>query len=177
MIERHAKVVRCIRRLLKGRDFGLFQETWLGRHEANALAQDFPSWIIYYNNMDRNRGGIITMVRKTVAKLYNITRVDLPAAAAGRILVLRFKSIELPNDARAHFNLVNVYLSSGQDMDDKLAEINCLGAVDASSHTFAGGDFNFVEKEADCTGPVPWQATACRGRRGKPGTGSARGSV
>jgi exonuclease III len=136
MRERHSKVVRCIRRLLKGRDFGLFQETWLGKNDVNALVRDFPSWLIYYNNMDRNKGGVITMVRKSVARLYEITRVDLPEAATGRILVLRFTSRACPNDARAHFNLVNVYLSSGQEaMDDKLSQIDCL----LVAHVCGGG--------------------------------------
>ena len=152
-VERQAKVVLCIRRLLKGRDYGLFQETWLGRLDSSALSRDFPDWLIFYSNLDRNKGGVITMIRKTVARCYNIERVHLPEAAEGRVLALRLSSLKHPNDDRAHFNLVNVYLSSGRAaMLDKLSQINTLSHVDASTHTIMGGDFNFIENAADTTG-------------------------
>ena len=93
------------------------------------------------------------MIRKTVARCYNIERVHLPEAAEGRVLALRLSSLKHPNDDRAHFNLVNVYLSSGRAaMLDKLSQINTLSHVDASTHTIMGGDFNFIENAADTTG-------------------------
>ena len=92
------------------------------------------------------------MVRSTVARFYNIERVHLPEAAEGRVLALRLSSLKHPNDDRAHFNLVNVYLSSGRAaMTEKLRQINTLSHVDASTHTIMGGDFNFIENAADTT--------------------------
>jgi hypothetical protein len=101
-------------RLLKGRDYGLFQETWLGVNEAGALKQEFPGWLIHYSNLNRKRGGLVTMVRRSVATKYAVTRVALPLAAEGRVLALHFRSLGTPLDDKAHFNLVNIYLSPGQ---------------------------------------------------------------
>jgi exonuclease III len=103
-----------MRRLLIGRDFGLFQETWLGTNEYRVLQKEFPHWHLYYSNLARNRGGLLTMVRKTFALKYDITQLILPAAANGRVLALSLRSKTTPNDPRSHFNLVNVYFSSGQ---------------------------------------------------------------
>ena len=152
-VDRHNKVLRCIRRLLLGRDFCLLQETWLGLHETDILKREFPAWIIFYSNSRLNHGGLITMVRRSFAAHYSITQPVLPPAADGRVQVLRFNSTASPHDGLAHFNIINIYLSSGKSpMLSKEEQIATLSKVDNSSHSFMGGDFNFVENASDCSG-------------------------
>ena len=51
------------------------------------------------------------------------------------------------------FNLVNVYLTSGQGaMAAKAAQIGALKSLAGRYRNIIGGDFNFVESESDCTG-------------------------
>jgi exonuclease III len=154
-VERHGKVIATIRRLIKGRDYALFQETWLGKFDVVTLRRDFPGWDFYYSNKARNSAGVLTMIRGTTAAKYTVTEVPLPVAAEGRILALHLRSKASPKDPRASFNLVNIYLSAGQaDMSVKEEQINALAALDSSFLTVLGGDCNFVEREADCTGPL-----------------------
>ena len=133
----------------------MFQETGLGSMENTALKAEFPQWDCYYSNLEKGRAGVLTMVRKTVNKKYTVTKVELPRAAAGRVLVLHMHSKDTPGADKASFNLVNVYLSSGQGaMGEKLEQISALTKVDARYHTVVGGDFNFVENASDCTGHI-----------------------
>ena len=144
-----------MRRVLCGRDFGLFQGTWLGSFESEAMKKEFPEWRLYYSNLERNKGGLLTMVRKTMEKRYSVTQTPLPGAAKGRVLALHLLSKEAPQDPKASFNLVNVYFSSGQsDMAAKAEQIGALAKVDGSCYTVVGGDFNFVEQQADCSGSL-----------------------
>ena len=95
------------------------------------------------------------MVRKTFARAYKVEEVALPPAARGRVHALTFTSKKFPLDKRAHFNLANVYFTSGQgDMKGKQNQIETLLLLDRSSRSVIGGDFNFVEQAADCTGPL-----------------------
>ena len=154
-MERHSRVLRSMRRLLKGRDYGLFQETWLGPNEATALKKEFPGWTLFYSNLDRKHGGLLTMVRRTVDSKYTITQLDLPVEAKGRVLALHLRSKIAPDEPRAHINIVNVYFSTGQsDMRGKAGQIGALAHLDNTAHTVVGGDFNFVEDQADCTGAL-----------------------
>ena len=79
--DRHSRVLRCMKRILSGRDYGLFQETWLGLWETKALKKEFPEWDFFYSNLGRNKGGLLIMVRKKVSSKYDITQLELPAAA------------------------------------------------------------------------------------------------
>ena len=81
--------------------------------------------------------------------------VQLPEAAKGRVLALHFRAKDRPDDKRAQFNLVNVYFSSGQgDMANKQLQIEALLHLEEGVKTVVGGDFNFVEAQSDCTGPM-----------------------
>ena len=153
--QRHTRVIRHIAKLMQGREVVLLQETWLGKYDTQALRTSFPQWDIRYNNDYIGHGGLITMVRRSYGKNYIITRVQMAPAAEGRVLALNFKPRAAINDTRTHFNIVNVYFSSGQaDMASKGEQICSLSNIDNNIHTYMGGDFNFVESDTDCSGPL-----------------------
>lgn len=140
---------------MRMRDVGLVQETHLAAMDDFTLAQEFPHHDIYRSNLDVHKGGVLTLVRKAFAQKYYIEEIPLGIAAQGRILVLSFRSKEFPLDNKAHFNVANVYLSSGQgDMMGKEAQIATLAALDPQVRSLVGGDFNFVENEEDCSGEL-----------------------
>ena len=150
---RRRRVIQRIRQMLSRRDVGLIQETQLGRHDDFTLGKEFPEFDIYRSNHELHSAGVLTFVRKTFATRYVVEVVPSGEASRGRVLVLSFRSKAFPGDNRAHFDLANVYFSSGQrDMVGKAAQIDALNCMNPAVRSVIGGDFNFVENSADCSG-------------------------
>jgi exonuclease III len=153
--ERRLRLVACLRNIMKNRNFGLLQETKYAELENADLEKEFPDFLFFRSNRRKGSAGVATMVRKSVQKKYEITILDSPEAAKGRVLALGFRSRDDKEDVVTGFNLVNVYLTSGQgDMTAKAAQIGSLKGLAGKYRNVIGGDFNFVECESDCTGSV-----------------------
>ena len=133
----------------------MVQETKLASFDDHSMGKEFPEFHIYRSNLSRNKGGVLTFVRKTLFKLFTVEEILMPEAARGRVLAHKFTSKEFPDDPRAHYNIANVYFTSGMSfMTEKKEQIEALMELDPTIRTIVGGDFNFVESDADCTGDI-----------------------
>ena len=150
---RRRRLVKCLRHLLRGRDYGLLQETRWAELEDKDLAMDLPEFVIHRSNRKLGSAGVAILVRRTVLGTHRVEQVGMPEAARGRVMAVRIT----PKDEAAGeaFVLVNAYLSSGQgDMAAKAEQIRSLATLATKGRIVLGGDFNFVETEADCSGAL-----------------------
>ena len=111
---RWQRVLRTLEALLSRCDILCLQEVKLGRYDQVALSNVFRSHKIYYNNLKLGRAGTMILVSAKFASCFDISETPLPARAQGRVQALFFKSKKFPNVPKASFNLINVYLTSGE---------------------------------------------------------------
>ena len=153
--ERRRRLVKSLRNVVRHRDFCLLQETKYGEREDADLEDEFPDFRFFRSNLTKGSAGVATMVRKTVFAKFTVEEMELPVAAKGRVLVLEVRPKECRGDAKAGFNLANVYFSSGQgDMVIKEGQIKTLERLAGEHRSVIGGDFNFVESASDCSGDL-----------------------
>jgi hypothetical protein len=144
--QRRQWILKHIEALLKHTDCLCLSETHLGALDQHYLNKYFGhTHLIFYNNLYRGRAGVVTLVCKKYATGFDISQTDLGPVAKGRVLALRFKSRLFPNNPRASFSMVNVYLKSGKDHTTKFAQLNLLNQLDGDEQVFLCGDFNMVD--------------------------------
>ena len=156
---RRKRLIQNLKHLLRGRDFGLLQETKWGENEGRDLEAEIPHFKIFRSNHRWGSAGVATLVRSTVLVQYKAEVVPLPSAAQGHVLVLRLTPRKEFVASHVGFDLVNVYLESGMGgMEAKAAQLRALKGLGGGRRVVLGGDFNFVSSEEDCSGPL---ANAC----------------
>jgi exonuclease III len=153
---RNKRVIRHITSLNNVSDITCLQETHTASGECHALSTQFgQTHLIFYNNLEKGRAGVITLVNRKFASGYDITQIPLDPCLDGRALILNFKSKLFPGVARASFSCVNLYLSAGNLPALRMLQLNSLEPLlDPGKVLIIGGDFNMVDHYEDRTGSL-----------------------
>ena len=127
-------------------------DTRLALGDRQAFRSLGPKHGYYYSNCaaTETAGGIFTLVSPYLRNNYDITQVDLPATAAGRVLALEFVS-KATAKQRMPFYAAAVYLSPGAAEKERMEQLQALSCLHHGHHLFLYGDFNFVERPQDTT--------------------------
>ena len=153
---RHKRVIRHVSSLTKSYDIICLQETQTAPEECRALSTEFgQTHLIYYNNLEKGRAGVITLVNRKFASGFNIVQIPLDPCLAGRALILNFNSKHFPGIARASFSCTNLYLSSGNHQALRMLQLDTLEPLlDPGKVIIIGGDFNMVDHFDDRSGSI-----------------------
>ena len=116
----------------------------MNKKDTNFLPLYFPDCLCYMDNHKNTSAGVAILVKRTYAKNYHITAKSSDALS-GRLLLLSFAGKECFRS----FCIVNVYLPTGTNMQEKNFALKELRNLLCPALTFIGGDFNFVEHNKD----------------------------
>ena len=153
---RHNKILKHITSINKTADIVCLQETHTATDEKRALSSQFAqTHLIFYINLYKGRAGVITLVNRRFASGFDIAQVPLDPSLDGRALALNFNSKHFPNNIRASFTCVNLYLTSGNKAALRIQQLETLEPLlDPRRVLIIGGDFNMVDQIEDRAGSV-----------------------
>ena len=129
------------------------QETKLNPNARHInLEAAFPLWLFFYNNPTNNKGGTLIMISPHTRFHYNTYNVPLSPDLQGQAQCLRLEGRTRDGNTPLPCRLLNVYLATGVEHHRRRAkQLNLLTHIPNDMHLFLGGDFNFVEHDADAT--------------------------
>ena len=127
------------------------QETHLGANDKHTLGKEFPNHKILYNNHgEGGRAGTLIVVNKKLLEIYDTIEAPPTKTTKGHIQVVRFKPRRGHRRKRRSFNVVNCYVSNGEERKE---QIRSLLRIHPGVINIVLGDFNFTEFREDSPSP------------------------
>ena len=143
---RFGGILRIIKSLLAVSLILCIQETHLGANDKSTLQKELPGHKILYNNYEQGAAGTVLVVNKKLLKYYDTIEGPPTEATKGHIQMVRFKPRRGHRTKRKPFNVVNCYISNGEERKE---QIRSLLEINPGVINIVLGDFNFTEHRED----------------------------
>jgi exonuclease III len=156
-LARRDNMISNLRALMKTTDIICGQETHLLPGEKRVLTGLFPNWVILYNNHPNPNhsktliAGTIILISPKYHRHYYINHLDIGYDTRGYIQVAQLQP-KIENNNLSAFQIINLYLPA-INHTTKIPHIKATLQLTNKIHTFALGDFNFVEQPEDASHP------------------------